>query len=102
MPEYIEREAVCEYCGAKEIDACSDECAILNTPPTADVAPVRHGRWEWYVDPSYDLYNCYRCSECHVWAGTYGVDDDVYEEPPTDILHYCPNCGAKMDGKGDG
>ena len=79
----------------------------IKSSQAADVVEVRRGVWEWYVEPRYDLYSCdenfgYRCSECHVWAGEYGVDDDIYEEPPTHILHYCPNCGAKMDGKGEG
>jgi hypothetical protein len=65
---------------------------------------VVHGKWEWHVetygDPMYGVDEDfgYRCSECEVWADEYGVDGDIYEEPPTHILHYCPNCGAKMDG----
>lgn len=41
MAEYIEREKVCELCGAKDIDGCSDECLIfMGNVPVADVAPV--------------------------------------------------------------
>ena len=65
---------------------------------------VKHGRWVWEVEthgnPIYGVDEDfgYRCSECKVWADEYGVDGDIYEEPPTHILRYCPNCGAKMDG----
>ena len=55
--------------------------------PAADVAPVRHGRWE--------------CNKpCPVCGGDRfeGLDADIWAdwEPP-----YCPNCGAKMDGGED-
>ena len=55
--------------------------------PAADVAPVRHGRWE--------------CNKpCPVCGGDRfeGLDADIWAdwEPP-----YCPNCGAKMDGGAD-
>ena len=50
--------------------------------PAADVAPVRHGRWE-YGD-YYDIGDV--CSEC-LW-------DSQMVQPS---YRYCPNCGAKMD-----
>ena len=75
---------------------------IENALPT-DVAEVKHGEWVWVVethgDPMYGVDEDfgYQCSECHMWADEWGVDADIYEEPPT-RLHFCPNCGAKMDG----
>jgi hypothetical protein len=72
--------------------------------PSADVAEVKHGEWVWVVethgDPMYGVDEDfgYQCSECHMWADEWGVESDIYEEPPT-RLHYCPNCGAKMDGE---
>ena len=66
---------------------------------------VVQGRWMWDVeshgDPMYGIDEDYgyRCSACGVWASEYGVDGDIFGEPPTPILHYCPNCGAKMDGE---
>ena len=56
--------------------------------PAADVAPVRHGRWEWDTE---DIYRCSNCAEkSHV--------KEVMGHPEWD---YCPNCGAKMDGDDD-
>ena len=75
-----------------------------NFKPVADVKEARYGRWQWdvetYGDPMYGIDEDfgYRCSECQVWADEYGVDGDIYEEPPTHILQYCPNCGADMTG----
>lgn len=54
----------------------------IDTIPAADVAPVRHGRWD---KAGYDLA---RCSFCHTVRKTDFARD-----------HYCPNCGAKMDGE---
>jgi hypothetical protein len=70
-----------------------------------DWMPVMHGRWVWDIETHGNPMYCidedfgYRCSECKVWADEYGVDGDIYEEPPTHILHFCPNCGAKMDSE---
>ena len=60
--------------------------AIARTP-TADVQKVRHGRWISNELGGYKL--AYYCSECG-WVDGY---------PFNDRHKYCPNCGAKMDGK---
>ena len=101
MAEYIEREAISEeirkyyyknppnFSYGEGFDRGLDRAqrAILDAP-AADVAPVRHGRWEWDTE---DIYRCSNCAEkSHV--------KEVMGHPEWD---YCPNCGAKMDG-GDG
>ena len=59
--------------------------AVIDNAPSADVAQVRHGRWEWDTE---DIYRCSNCAEkSHV--------KEVMGHPEWD---YCPNCGAKMDG----
>ena len=50
---------------------------IMSDIPTADVAPVVHGRWEPYRK------NLGKCSECGEFVQIRS--------------NYCPNCGAKMD-----
>ena len=92
MAEYIDREALYEKAywhgghpdvgnpfpdGVDAIDI-KDVDAI----PAADVAPVRHGRWEWCKD--YDGDSILVCSEC----GRVCHEEDA---------PYC-YCGAKMDG----
>lgn len=55
----------------------------------ADVVEVRHGRW--LSNPHTDELIC---SECDGIAPVDCEKEDFYES------NYCPNCGAKMDGKG--
>jgi hypothetical protein len=59
--------------------------------PAADVVEVRHGEWEIKTDD----YDCeyMMCSCCK--EEFYPVDEDTVDATPK----YCPNCGAKMDGK---
>ena len=91
MDEYIEREDLLEL--YRMDNPVLNENGHVPLPvirqnimdiPAADVAPVRHGRWE--------------CNKpCPVCGGDRfeGLDADIWAdwEPP-----YCPNCGAKMDG----
>lgn len=54
--------------------------------PTADVEPVKHGKWI-----SVDSDVIFECSEC----GTEISTSWDYDNP--DMFTYCPCCGAKMD-----
>lgn len=57
--------------------------------PTEDVAPVVHGRFMYVRDD--ELIDHWECSVCHGLI-------------PSEYIHwnYCPSCGAKMDGDGNG
>ena len=55
--------------------------------PAADVAPVRHGRWEIVVGSNGKEYMV--CTRCR-------VSQDL-----TGVFTYCPNCGCRMDGGED-
>ena len=87
MDDYINREAVYE-----DFEKCNSENpkwtpsrvkTLISRQKAADVAPVRHGRWECGKP-------CPVCGENRF----KGLDADIWAdwEPP-----YCPNCGAKMD-----
>ena len=80
------------YCIEYVFKWLSEEFEIIETEPSADVAPVVHGKWKpvryttyCSCGKSYETYH-YLCTACnHVaYAQPYG-------------LKYCPNCGAKMD-----
>jgi hypothetical protein len=75
----------------------------LQAAPTVDAVEVVHGRW--VVDDAdsgelgaYAAFLTVHCSKCgcdySVESGQYGW----YLGDPFPY-HYCPNCGAKMDGE---
>lgn len=98
----IDADALIEYicgqmCGCKRnecgltyerdgTEVCSTVGFIEENAPTIDSVPVVHG---------YNKRDCeslYECSVCgwECWDTLCG---------DTDIYNFCPNCGAKMDGK---
>ena len=101
MAEYIEREALIEWFKCIPLRDLSDgrglcriimeddfKKAIKKMPKgiVADVAPVRHGRWDENG----------RCTVCGGHAPFWSMASTYYESP------YCFECGAKMDGVHDG
>ena len=58
--------------------------SIVYCTPTADVAPVVHGRW--IEKEKYTFGIMYDCSLC---------ENRILDNG--NPWHYCPNCGAKMD-----
>lgn len=76
-----------------EFDVISN---LLDSAPTADAAPVVHGRWDGEGDGLADgeiVLDVWYCSECG-----HCIDDGT--DDPCVLPNYCPNCGAKMDGGG--
>ena len=65
---------------------------VLDSTPTVDAVEVVHGRWVKTETNS-------TCSVCGAnvisWSGEY---DGYEKERGICLMHYCPNCGAKMDG----
>lgn len=87
MAEYIEREDLLELYRMDDPVLNENGHVPLSVIrqnimdiPSADVAPVVHGRWL-----KQDNYNC--CSVCKQSVARYCVR----------WYKYCPNCGAKMD-----
>ena len=89
MAEYIDRGAAMRAVLGGSTDAHYPEwyAAILMELPTADVAPVVHGRW-------IDKGEYAVCTEC---GGRSGTQYDGVEPIPL-MTQFCPNCCAKMDG----
>lgn len=92
MAEYIEREALISICDQIISDdwnkrvapvswADAYECFMedVKDQPAADVVEVRHGKW-------IEDHEFFKCSEC-------GCLTDYR------LSNFCPDCGAKMDGK---
>ena len=88
--EYIEREALQNKAFGEEHPTFYDGQDIadwyekcINETAAADVAPIRHGRWET------GYFHDRVCSCC------LHPDNDINDYPHS----YCPHCGAKMDEK---
>lgn len=98
MAEYIEREALIQTIQKDQwIGAQGKDYALCDIAeqPTADVVEVRHGEWKLYWDDNYLSWS-HKCSEC----GKFPLckEETMHDEV---LSNYCPNCGAKMDGKGE-
>ena len=78
MTDYIKREDTIKAIESETYrhDYLDHVIDIIEYIPSADVAPVRHGRWEEYG-------KTWWCSECgfETWLR----------------WDYCPDCGARMD-----
>lgn len=48
MAEYIDRENYCKNICHCDNEYCDKESCPIWEAPAADVAPVVHGRWEWF------------------------------------------------------
>lgn len=59
---------------------------VIDEAPTIDAIEVVHGKWVSTGGNQYTILR--RCSICCA----------MYDFTP----NYCPNCGAKMDGDGNG
>ena len=106
MAEYIDRESIYKTLSMENPFGWNNDDLgeLFRQAKPADVAPVRHGRWEWFEEwsPGTTEYptecdDCgWRCSNCKTALEDVvgGYWDDPYDEPK---LKFCPNCGAKMD-----
>ena len=77
--EYIEREKLLSHLFNRQ-DEPLDVMREITEVPAADVAPVRHGKWEC-LDAEIGLFLCSTC-KCKILLTK---------------ATYCPNCGARMD-----
>lgn len=93
MDEYIKREYALDavldaYYDTPDIYLSDEKFeAAIRKIQAADVAPVRHGRWnvEWDAERDPKRYFVrIVCSNCGLKTGQKS--------------NYCPNCGAKMNG----
>ena len=92
MAEYIDKQAFLDC--MKRTNRYFSVKFDIESFPTADVAPVVHGRWEL----EYETYGKMRCSVCKKEALIEKAIDDVGVITNYVDSNYCPNCGAKMDG----
>ena len=99
MKEYISKDRakqfVCGHCN----EVCSEEpcepsdcdwMAFIDKEPAADVAEVRHGRWEaWMPDKNGETRE-FICTGCRFMV------EMSWKQKECDY-EWCPYCGCKMD-----
>ena len=67
----------------------------IDSMPTVEAEPARHGKWI-YGEHEIAMCDGYRCSKCGYFVPwDYGHKSIDY----INEYHYCPSCGAKMDGE---
>lgn len=88
MKEYIERVTALNAL-IRALGYCQCANDVITRIPAADVAEVRHGRWEEASDRDGVV-----CSECRTDFCTM-----IHE---TEKFRFCPNCGALMREVGNG
>ena len=93
MDEYIKKADVLEYLSARKNQVLKSPLSTLDAKfevmeifdfvdhrvESADVAPVRHGKWLCVDTDTEQFFLCNRCKKKEYWESDY-----------------CPNCGAKM------
>lgn len=111
MDDYIDRKTTIEavhsamypyFCGAEDGDILSEDeklvlsvnktiCTAIKVLPSADVQPVRHGKWIKAQRKGITSYGdgFAECDKCHE-VSWLGWNDK-----------YCRNCGADMRGDND-
>ena len=94
MDEYVNRETAIRALlndSPEQVSYSREDAAdCIRYMDAADVAPVRHGQWEYY-DTYIDGITIFRCTYCGDLQS--GRDGWGWKK------NYCPNCGAKMDLK---
>ena len=94
MNDLISRQAAIDALKEKVFHNLSDEfygaMQVLDELPSAEVEPVKRGKWIY--DNQFHWYRA-SCSEC----GYKRVTDIKAEK--WNGWKYCPNCGAQMDLK---
>lgn len=63
---------------------------VIERQPTVDAVDVKHGEWIEQDDGNSIYHKCSVCGK-----NQYNVLLEMMQGD----YHYCPNCGAKMDGK---
>ena len=86
MKEYIEKAVALEALSKSGVTCNMRAHKIVASIQAADVAEVRHGRWNVVEALSNDIQTAGECNICGENISWFGK-----------LPNYCPNCGARMD-----
>ena len=70
---------------------------VMERVEAENVAPVVHGKWVWDNNAHDWNLGAFVCSVCK--CKNDNLPDNRYNPYMFAGSHYCPNCGAKMDGE---
>lgn len=86
MTRLIDADAIIDFIDMghtrNPLETCFSERDVvdmLESAPTVDAVPVRHGRWVRVETDTEQFFLCNRCRKREHWES-----------------NYCPRCGAKM------
>lgn len=91
MAEYIDKELVIDTIEELKSKALPKALLfdhlkkVIEIFPTEDLAPVQHGHW---IKIGNYAFKCTSCGKVYWDSKGYAAR-----------THFCPNCGAKMDGE---
>jgi hypothetical protein len=105
----IDADALIDFidCGhlRNPLESCFSERDVvdmLESRPTIDAVPVARGEWKLYGNDD-DSGMSYWCTACN-----FQLSEDLFYSGykngrwiENGVFKYCPNCGAKMEGKQD-
>ena len=80
--------------GDSNNDRANQIIDLFDDLPTADVQPVKRGRWITWDDSGFT-----KCSCCN---SEYYISDLQVVGDSEGFVDFCPNCGARMDGDNNG
>ena len=79
----------CNRFNSKQLESITEMIYELeNSIESADVQPIRHGRW---IPQGDDMWLCSNCKENIIFS--------MHESDRTEKQRYCCRCGARMDLK---
>lgn len=98
MGDYISRDMAIARLTKVEVTnrlaTMTDAKREIAEMPAADVVPEVHGKWIIGTgDDEFDV----KCPKCG-WDDIFEVAGIAAVKRISEPMHYCPNCGAKMDG----
>lgn len=107
MNDAISRSALVEQFAKKCVNECDccyfsvyvrglgGYCGLIEKAPALDVQPVIHARW--IVEKDKAIF----CDECCHKLPIVIYNIKAFESLKHHLPKYCPECGAKMDAKGE-
>ena len=100
MARLIDADRLKQYFDIVGVNDYGCSFATIDSQPTVDAEPVRHGKWERVTEKSLYITDEHTtieitsesCSVCKCRINFKGAKPYINDK-------YCPNCGAKMQGE---